>query len=669
MPPKTLLEDATRDHDNCKDSRYPLLPIHNGQVKISPIPPNSRQVLRICINLKELIDNIIPIAFDENLIICDNSRILNVNVIKLAREACGGNLKEEKSYMKYQAVLIFCLLKVCEWYWSLAEYELFNEELHNLRATTAQTICKIILEEEEQIGHFEHLFINMLCRRYVINENDEDSDPRSAFELASDMHATIVISSSGYQRCLKWLWRGWIVQSKTDTSQYEICDTIGITKIKPHFHPERIKSPIYQNILEIFFSVVYLILFSIVVNSKGSAAVSPIDFFESLFYIFTVGFIYDEIVKIYHVGSNYLSFWNVFNDSMYTIIVISVIFRFMGLFKCPGNPDSSQNEYWDKMAYRILSCVSPLIWSRLLLYLDSQTFVGALLVVLKQMMKESLIFFFLLILIMLGFLQGFLGLDSADGKREITGPIIGNLLLTILGYGSFNTFENFAYPYAAVLYYSYCFIVTVILLNILIALYSTAYQNIIDNANNEYFALLAQKTLRFIRAPDENVYVPPLNLVELSLFPISYCLCRFKIRKWKTLHNWVMTFLYFPFLCYISVKEVGEAKRISYNRIKRLPDDSNEIDTPWNLTDGYSDENDDLFNPDVIGSIRANRCKNKTALKLQKEAENEDPFFNVTNNWHVNVKKSVQPYDKGSISGIGWENYALYERFKDFKKN
>jgi hypothetical protein len=47
----------------------------------------------------------------------------------------------------------------------------------------------------------------------------------------------------------------------------------------------------------------------------------------------------------------------------------------------------------------------------------------------------------------------------------------------------------------------------VVLLNILIALYNSAYEDITDNAIDEYMALFAQKTMQFVRAPDENVFI------------------------------------------------------------------------------------------------------------------------------------------------------------------
>jgi hypothetical protein len=59
-----------------------------------------------------------------------------------------------------------------------------------------------------------------------------------------------------------------------------------------------------------------------------------------------------------------------------------------------------------------------------------------------------------------------------------------------------------------------------VLLNILIALYNSAYEDIYENADDEYLALFAQKTMQFVRAPDENVFIAPFNLIEVFLLVI-----------------------------------------------------------------------------------------------------------------------------------------------------
>lgn len=65
-----------------------------------------------------------------------------------------------------------------------------------------------------------------------------------------------------------------------------------------------------------------------------------------------------------------------------------------------------------------------MFWMRLLLYMESIRFFGVMLVVLKVMMKESLIFFALLIVIVVGFLQAFIGMDNADSQADVRPPIL-----------------------------------------------------------------------------------------------------------------------------------------------------------------------------------------------------------------------------------------------------
>ena len=57
-------------------------------------------------------------------------------------------------------------------------------------------------------------------------------------------------------------------------------------------------------------------------------------------------------------------------------------------------------------------------------------------------------------------------------------------------------------------------------LNILIAQFNQAYSIVTNGAADELLAVFSNKTLEFIRAPDENPFTPLLNLIEtlLSLF-------------------------------------------------------------------------------------------------------------------------------------------------------
>ncbi|EGV61666.1 Calcium channel yvc1 [Yamadazyma tenuis] len=615
--------------------------------------PNSRQVWRICSNLKHLIDKVVSVEFAESDITDAGSPILNENVIGLVYKAAGGkgNGKEGTSSYRYQSSLVFCLLKVCDWYWQQAEYELYDTNLYNLRAVAAQRLAADIIERTE---NDEYLFLAMLCHRYTICLNDEDSPPFNVMELAVDMHSTTIIGSAGYQRCIKWLWRGWIVQSEKDPYSYELYRETASQKIACHFKPSRVKTPLYQNILEISFSLLYLLFFTIVLNTH-QVSTSKLDTCEVFFYLFTLGSIVDECIKFYHVGYYYLGFWNVFNDSMYSMVVIAVGFRFASLAN-----KSPLKEQYDEISFRVLSLVSPLMWSRLLLYLDAQKFVGAMIVVIKTMMKESLIFFVLLIIIILGFLQGFLGLDASDGKSEATKAIFLFLIKAVIGGSSFDDVAKLVPPYASILYYAYTFVLTVILMNILIALYSTAYSNIVENATDEYFALVAQKTLRYIRAPDQELYVPPLNLIEIVLTPLSWVV---PTKYMQTIHYFIQLVIYSPILTYITVDELANARRVHYNRFKGLPDDANEIDTEWDLTDGYTDTDGSEWE-----SLQNSNAQVYESLAKQRSAEAEDPEFNIDmTKFSKDIDEVSKPVLDANRLGIKWEYYEIYNQLSELQ--
>ncbi|KAK6464725.1 vacuolar cation channel [Scheffersomyces coipomensis] len=606
--------------------------------------PNPRQTLRICLNLKKLIDKVVPIVFDEEDITSSNSPILNANIIDLVYEAAGGkgNGKTGTTSHKYRATLVFCLLRVCGWYWQLAEFELSDNALFLLRAKTSEILAAKVIDS---CDNDEYLFLGLLTHRYSINLNGIDATPVSALELAVDMHSTTVIGAAGYQRCIKWLWRGWIIQSSTDPHAYVMYKGAASHLIRTHFDPERVKTPLYQNILEILVSIGYLILFTIILNGHQNTT-DHFDIPEVLFFLVTLGSVLDELVKFYHVGYYYLGFWNAFNDVMYTIIFTSIGFRIASV-----NTTAPSKERYDEIAFRILSCAAPFMWSRLLLFLDAQQFVGAMIVVIKTMMKESIYFFVLLFVVIIGFLQGFLGLDASDGKSEATLRILISLVKAIIGESSFEDVEKLVPPYASVLYYVYSFVLTVILMNILIALYSTAYAAIVENATDEYFALVAQKTLRYIRAPDANLYVPPFNLIEFLITPLGWILPR---STFKTLNYFIMLIIYAPLLAYITSDELANANRIEYNRYKGLADDANEYDAEWDLTDGFSTEFD---------TIQERNQEVSQDLRIQREGEDQDPEFRIDyKKFDDDINKAIKPVEEASRLGIKWEFYELYSK-------
>lgn len=661
----------------------PLLPISVGpfdsdSTSLVDTRPTPKHVLKIALRVKELIDIIIPITFKESVVIKPDSQIINESVIELVREAAGGKGDgvSGSSSAKYRACLIFVLLTVKRWYDDSADQQLFDASLYHLRASAAEAIAQRLIEEETDE---RYLFRDMLCSRYSITLHGEDSEPASALELAVDLHSTAIIATSGYQRCITWLWRGWIIQDSLNPNEYVFYKELGTNNFWTHFTPDRLKTPNYQNYIQLSFCFIYLILFTLTINtlSKGG----DFDIPEGLFYVFTFGEIVDDIMKAYELGFSYIGFWNLFNDFLYALVTISLGFRLSAL---QHNLGSETREATLLIAYRLLACCAPFVWLRILLFLESLQFFGVMLVCLSQMIRESVIFFVLLLFLCCGFLQAFIGLDASDGSTDINvlGETIRVMLLTLMSSPNFNSLNSLAWPYGKILYYLFTFIVTSLLLNILIALFGSAYGRVYDNAIDEYLALQAERTLRFIRAPDSYVYVPPLNIIELFVMPFKTGLTKHQYQK---LNYSVMYIFYWPILFVTAYFETQTAQRVKYNRMKGMDDDANELDQEWDLLDGYRA---DLSPPEeedtceeavarrrIANSKRtrqlSNNISNHTSVEMQ-QMENAikygDPEFHIDEQeWQRKVLRSAPKIELGARHGSGWENYWLVKEFHSLK--
>jgi hypothetical protein len=117
----------------------------------------------------------------------------------------------------------------------------------------------------------------------------------------------------------------------------------------------------------------------------------------------------------------------------------------------------------------------------------------------------------------------------------------------------------------------------IILLNILIALYNSAYEDIYGNADDEYLALFSQKTMQFVRAPDENVYIAPFNLIEIVISALTEWWM--PKRQYEVLNDIVMGVIYSPLLFFAAFFETRQANDIRRNR-RRGEDDDN-VEEEW----------------------------------------------------------------------------------------
>lgn len=400
--------------------------------------------------MHHLIEECVPVELEEDQITTPHSRVITPKVIQAAKEAGGP---------QHKACVVFCLLVNKRWFKHQAQVELWDADLHTVRAIACEVIAKQIIEAEEDMSYLLH---NVLLKRYSIMVDNEATPPSNVIEKSVDLHALRVIGSSGYQKCISYLWRGWLVQDENDPANFVDYSDKDNTSYWVHLDPDRMRAPMYQNSAQLLISLIYLALYTAAINTINRDG--DLDFVEGLLYVFTMGFLFDELTKFWKAGYHILGFWSAFNAVLYGLLMTSLVLRFAAFTHAPVAPgdEAGPREGLNILSYNFLACCAPMFWMRLLLYLDSFRFFGAMLVVLKVMMKESIIFFALLAVIVIGFLQSFIGLDMADDNYlgDVT-FILQAMANALMQSPDFSGFEQFGPPFGIILYYCFTFIVMV----------------------------------------------------------------------------------------------------------------------------------------------------------------------------------------------------------------
>ncbi|KFX95011.1 hypothetical protein O988_06030 [Pseudogymnoascus sp. VKM F-3808] len=89
-------------------------------------------------------------------------------------------------------------------------------------------------------------------------------------------------------------------------------------------------------------------------------------------------------------------------------------------------------------------------------------------------------------------------------------------------------------------------------------------------------ALFAQKTMQYVRAPDENVFIAPFNLIEIFglILPLEWWVSK---RTYMRINDYVMAVIYAPLLIVAAFFEMRSARDVTSNR-KRGEDDDDTIE-------------------------------------------------------------------------------------------
>ncbi|KZW04355.1 hypothetical protein EXIGLDRAFT_663857 [Exidia glandulosa HHB12029] len=501
---------------------------------------------KLVMRVRALTFRLLPVEVSEDSISEPTSRIITADVIKVYQEAAGD----------FGEALPYALLRARQTFVRDAQRNAADYDENMGRATACEVLARRIVHLLEP----DRLMTVMSTRfRYLENDGDPSS-PSSALESAIDQHCTIFLSSSEAQHVVNALWRGdWVqINNKDGDIDYVPYHEVQDSSYFGRLDPARLGVPRYQNIFKITVWLIFLGVYSQAVRQPLDR-IDPshqFDAFEGLLYSMSLAFSFEEMHKLY-VTLRYFTwrafgFWTVISLTTDSLLITAFTFRISGIIVS----DPEKSDHFHYLSFQFLAC------SRLITVVENYKWIGTMTICVGRMLQESAIFFALLSVLLAGFLQGMYALDVADTSNDRGASVINVLLEGIMQAPDFSNLTGGAF--GRVMYYMWMLASTIILLNILISLFSSAYEDVVDNAEAQYLAFFAGKTINMIRAPDTYVYPAPFNLIE-GFLVAPFDNCKIECAPWSSpygqINRVVMSCIFFAPLTVIALYEASMNKR------------------------------------------------------------------------------------------------------------
>jgi len=279
-----------------------------------------------------------------------------------------------------------------------------------------------------------------------------------------------------------------------------------------------------------------------------------LDEWEIFLYILSLSFAIEDLIKLYKTLRFFtwraFGFWTIISLFTDALLVTAFSLRVYGIY-IPDTGDGMSDKYHFQ-SFQVLSHVAPLIWMKLVTVGDGYKWIGSMQICVARMFQESGIFFVLLSILGIGFWQGLYALDAADGETDHGGKVVNALIQALLQSPDFD--QTVTNGRSLILFYMWNVVTTVVLLNVLISLFSSAYEDVVDDAEAQFLAFFAGKTVGMIRAPDSYVYPAPFNLIEILLVaPLEPFISG---KRYAAINRKIMLTLFFVPLMVIAFWEV-----------------------------------------------------------------------------------------------------------------
>ncbi|RPD66965.1 calcium activated cation channel [Lentinus tigrinus ALCF2SS1-7] len=512
-----------------------------SSLSVESLDPSPDTITSLVRRVRTMTLKLLPVEVPQDSISDPTGRVVTPQVIN-AYIAAAGDFRE---------ALPYCLLRARrEFIWD-ANHNPADYEENWCRATACEVLARRVVHQAPP-----EKLQDIMSARFRHKEIDGDVSGRvSALEMAIDSHCTIFLSSSEAQDVVQDLWSGRTVQVYDDDGDVNFLPYNRIEKggFWDRLDPSRMGVPRYQNIFRIIVWFLFLFSYSQAVREpldKLDPDHGDLDVWEIIMYVLALAFSFEDLHKIWKllvlVSWKTFGFWNVISTITDCLLTAAFVLRMAGMATT-----GDQGTNLRLRSFQCLSFAAPLLWIELIPIFDGFKFVGTMQICIARMLKESGFFFCLLALLGIGFLQGLYALDAADGQTDHPTKILNVLIQALLQSPNYEMFN--ATPLGMTLYYLWNVATAVILLNVLISLFSSAYEDVVEDAAAEYLTYFAGKVVGMIRAPDEFIYPPPFNIVEIFLIaPFEFFVSE---KTYATINRYVMRVLFFIPLCAILLYE------------------------------------------------------------------------------------------------------------------
>ncbi|TEB35722.1 calcium activated cation channel [Coprinellus micaceus] len=468
-------------------------------ITVKSVNPGPDTLTKLVRRLRAMTLQLLPVEVEPEGLNEPTSRVITPQVIAAYRAAAGD----------FVEALPYCLLR--------ARAEFMYDANHN-PADYGENLgraiaCEVLARRIVHIAEPDRI-ATILSKRYQHRQIDGDeSEMASALEVAIDQHCTIFLSSSESQDVVNQLWTGELVQKITSghDNEYVRYEDIRENSFWGHLDVSRLSVPRYQNMFRILIWFAFLVVYSQAVREpldRLDPNKTSFDGWEVVLYLYPFLSSSKFFKLLNFVTWRTFSFWNGVAFITDSLLLSAFVLRLMGI---QGDPE--QQVAFRMRSFQVLSFVAPFIWMKLVTVFDGYKYIGTMQICVARMLKESGIFFALLSVLGIGFAQGLYALDAADGSTESPAVIVHVLIQALLQAPDFSKYS--LQPVALSLYYLWSAVTAIVLLNVLISLFSSAYADVVEDAEAQYLAFFAQKTVGMLRAPDSYVYPAPFNLVEV----------------------------------------------------------------------------------------------------------------------------------------------------------